>query len=126
MVPMSSAQKQPDPGNPPCSVRKHFQRLNEPFICLACGHEVLPHPTSSRDHCPHCLVGLHVDEATPGDRLSRCQGFMHVIAVVGSVSHHDGLTLLYRCERCNKQHRNAKAPDDDMEALAKIVEMLGR
>jgi hypothetical protein len=55
---------------------------NESFVCQNCGTEVDLHPTgSARNHCPMCLCSLHVDDVSPGDRLSECHGLMKPIGI---------------------------------------------
>ena len=46
---------------------------NTGFACVHCSAPV-PANTDGhyRNHCPHCLWSLHVDEL-PGDRASDCQ-----------------------------------------------------
>ena len=45
---------------------------SEAFRCAVCGREVAPQGagTRHRNHCPHCLSSLHLDDA-PGDRAAR-------------------------------------------------------
>lgn len=60
--------RQVRPGLPPPALR-------ESFSCKACGALVTPEGAASRhrNHCPHCLSSLHVDEE-PGDRACTCRG----------------------------------------------------
>jgi len=96
-----------------------FVKNNEAFICVACGQEVLSHPTSSRDHCNHCLTGQHVD-IYPGDRMNQCGGILEPIGLQMS----SGKTqIVYRCEKCHAQVFNVVAPDDNAELIAELATM---
>lgn len=85
------------------------------FICANCGKEVLPLTNGSyRNHCPHCLYSLHVDN-TPGDRASNCKGLMKPIGVI----YHSkkGYQIQHKCEKCGFERTNKIAeltlmPDD--------------
>jgi RNHCP domain len=59
-----------------------FIMRNESFSCQNCQKEVTLHPTgSARNHCPHCLYSLHVDDTLPGDRLATCHGLMTPVGI---------------------------------------------
>lgn len=62
--------------------RKQFQngyyknhRCDDTFTCKHCGRVVVPigAGTQHRNHCPNCLVSLHLDDE-PGDRTADCGG----------------------------------------------------
>lgn len=64
--------------------RKQFQngyyknhRCDDTFTCKHCGRVVVPigAGTQHRNHCPNCLVSLHLDDE-PGDRAADCGGQM--------------------------------------------------
>jgi len=99
---------------------KRFQKRDEGFVCTHCGHFVVPNEVTSRDHCPRCLTGLHVDE-NPGDRANPCRG---VLRPVSAQPHpKKGFVIFYRCERCGKILRNkacltGKEPDDMNRIIA--------
>ena len=60
---------------------------------------------TARDHCPYCLYSKHLD-IFPGDRKNECKRLMKPI--------------LYRCTKCNEEHTNIIAVDDDID---KIIEL---
>lgn len=96
---------------------------DEAFTCVGCGRAVPPHGRTARDHCPYCLVGLHVDAVTPGDRASTCGGVLTPIAVEGQRGR---WVLVYRCESCGAERRNrvledGEPPDD----WRRVVELTG-
>lgn len=95
---------------------KKFTKNNQGFTCISCGFEVPPHPTSSRDHCSNCLVGLHVD-INPGDRANECRG---ILRPNGMKIANGKTQILYKCEKCNKTSACIKAPDDNLEKLIEI------
>ena len=96
-----------------------FIKNNKGFVCIACSQVVPPHASSSRDHCNHCLTGLHVD-IHPGDRMNECGG---VLRPIGIQPKSGKLKIVYRCEACSEQIFNSIAPDDDMEMLAELASM---
>lgn len=95
---------------------KRFNELDEGFICIHCGKEVLPLGYSSRDHCPYCLYSIHID-INPGDRQNTCLGMLRPI---GIEKYKDTYKILYKCEKCNKNHKNIIAKDDDMNEIINI------
>lgn len=97
-----------------------FTKNNEGFTCVACGLEVPPHPSSSRDHCNHCLIGQHVD-LNPGDRLNECRG---VLEPIGLQTKSGKTKIVYRCRKCHEQVLNVVAPDDNAEIIAELSAML--
>lgn len=88
---------------------------NSAFICAHCHKAVLPLSNGSyRNHCPHCLYSLHVDEK-PGDRASRCGGLMRPVGIARHSK--KGLQIIHRCEKCgvvrvNKIAEHTQMPDD--------------
>ena len=95
---------------------KRFNELDEGFICIHCGKEVLPLGYSSRDHCPYCLYSIHID-INPRDRQNTCLGMLRTI---GIEKYKDTYKILYKCEKCNKNHKNIIAKDDDMNEIINI------
>ena len=88
---------------------------NSTFICAHCRITVVPLTNGSyRNHCPHCLYSLHVDNV-PGDRSSNCGGLMQP---VGLIYHSKkGYQIRHRCikcgaERVNRIAENTLQPDD--------------
>ena len=96
-----------------------FTERNEEFRCIACGRNVPPHPSSSRDHCPHCLTGLHID-VYPGDRRNECGG---VLEPIGLQVKSGKRQIVYRCRNCHRQMFNLVAPDDNPEVIAELAAM---
>ena len=94
---------------------KRFRKNDSGFVCAHCGRTVEPLGYSSRNHCPHCLWSLHLDE-TPGDRASECGGQMRPIRV--ETDPRKGYVIVHRCEkcgairRCKAAHEATNQPDD--------------
>jgi len=83
---------------------------NTGFICGHCKAEVYPLNNGSyRNHCPHCLYSIHIDNA-PGDRASNCLGLMEPMGL----RHHSkkGYQIIHRCQKCGVEKVNRTAPDD--------------
>ena len=95
---------------------KLFHKNDESFICENCKKEVEPLKYSSRDHCNHCLCSKHVD-INPGDRLNTCKG---LLIPIGIEKFKNTYKILYKCEKCNKVHKNIMANDDDMNKIIEI------
>ena len=95
---------------------KRFNELDEGFICEHCKKEVSPLGYTSRDHCPHCLYSKHVD-INPGDRENPCKGLLKPIEIE---KFKDTYKIVYKCEKCKKEHKNIIAKDDDMSEIIKI------
>lgn len=97
---------------------KKFTKNNEEFTCINC-HELVPkHPTSSRDHCIHCLYSLHID-INPGDRMSKCLGEMIPIGIENTNNRE---RIVYECNKCNKIHKNIVAPDDNRDLIINLYQ----
>lgn len=92
----------------------------ESFTCKVCGTLVVPdHAGSShRNHCPHCLSSLHVDNR-PGDRASLCGGIMEPIGVW--VRKNGEWALIHRCRTCGALSSNRIAADDNPALLVSIA-----
>ncbi len=93
---------------------------NDGFVCESCGEKNPPAKATCRDHCRKCLMGKHVDDVSPGDRASTCQGKMEPIAVLPGTKKTD-YVLLYKCEKCGLERKNRAAPDDDLETILKVA-----
>ena len=106
------------------SMKKTNNYMNRPcfdsFVCEACGKLVVPEGagTKHRNHCPHCLTSLHVDD-TPGDRAANCDGVMEPIGVW--VRKNGEWAILHRCTRCGHISSNRLAADDDPATLLSIA-----
>lgn len=98
-----------------------FITKNDGFVCDFCGEPNPPALKTCRDHCHKCLLGKHVDDASPGDRMSHCHGKMHPIAVLPGTRKSD-YVILYKCERCAVEKKNRMAPDDDFAKVLEIAE----
>jgi len=58
---------------------KHFIKVKENFTCDHCQTKTTG--TGYTNHCPTCLYSKHVDQKTPGDRLSTCKSLMKPIGL---------------------------------------------
>lgn len=93
---------------------------DETFTCKECGRLVVPEGAGSdhRNHCPNCLVSLHVD-IEPGDRESDCGGHMDAIAVW--VRKNGEWAIIHRCRVCGAMSSNRVAADDNPMKLMSIA-----
>ncbi|USN58905.1 MAG: RNHCP domain-containing protein [Candidatus Peribacteria bacterium] len=92
--------------------------INESFVCEHCDKEVSKHPSgSARNHCPFCLYSKHLDDTSPGDRASRCQGLMEPIGM--DTRKNKGTMIIHQCQKCQKKMLNKLAPDDDLLSFMK-------
>ncbi|NOZ45033.1 MAG: RNHCP domain-containing protein [bacterium] len=91
-----------------------MKKINENFVCISCGKLVPLASKTCRNHCPYCFVSLHVDGDVPGDRTSSCHGLMKPVSYIRK---HGDIKILFRCEKCGKEHWNKRAEDDDIEVL---------
>jgi DNA-directed RNA polymerase subunit RPC12/RpoP len=95
---------------------------NRGFTCVVCQTHVKPLTNGSyRNHCPHCLSSLHVDEI-PGDRLATCRGVMDAVALRRN---RKGMQIVHRCRRCGRMSPNKVADrgdqPDDVDALIHLM-----
>lgn len=95
---------------------KQFNMIDENFICENCGKKVQKANYTARDHCPYCLYSKHVD-INPGDRQNTCKG---LLKPVGIEKFKDTYKILYKCTKCNQEHKNIMANDDDMNEIIKV------
>ena len=95
---------------------KKFNMIDEEFICENCLHIVQKLIYTSRDHCPKCLYSKHLD-INPGDRANQCRGLMEPI---GIEKYKNTYKIIYKCNKCNKLHKNIIANDDNFD---KIIEL---
>lgn len=89
----------------------------EVFKCRHCRQFIGPVPSggSQRNHCPYCLYSRHVDDRTPGDRLSTCGASMQP---VGSFQRPNGeFVIVHRCLGCGFERFNRIAADDDFDLV---------
>ena len=92
---------------------KVFSKLDDNFICENCNQKVEKLGYTSRDHCPFCLYSKHVD-INPGDRANECKGLLKPIEIE---KFKDSYKIIYKCEKCNKIHKNIIASDDDFDLI---------
>ncbi len=95
---------------------KRFKRTKENFVCINCLHEV--EGNGYTDHCPKCLVSLHVD-VNPGDRAESCRGVMEPVAVTRKG---DCYIINYVCKKCGHKYRVKSNKEDNID---KIIEISG-
>lgn len=95
---------------------KQFFKNDNEFICENCGKKVEKLNYTTRDHCPYCLYSKHVD-INPGDRANMCKGLLKPI---GIEKYKDTYKILYKCEKCNNEHKNIMANDDNMDMIIEI------
>ena len=95
---------------------KKFIMKDENFICENCNKEVNKLGYTARDHCPFCLYSKHVD-INPGDRQNTCKGLLKPI---GIEKFKDSFKILYKCNKCNMEHKNIMAIDDNMDIIIEI------
>ena len=104
----------------PRTIDYRFTPCLESFHCAHCGKEIHPEGAGSqhRNHCPHCLYSLHVDEE-PGDRKATCHGQMEPIGVI---SKGDGdWSILHLCKSCGKISLNRALADDNPLLLMQLA-----
>ncbi|MBQ7351310.1 MAG: RNHCP domain-containing protein [Clostridia bacterium] len=87
------------------------------FVCRHCGKEVFPLKYTSRDHCPHCLYSIHIDNI-PGDRANTCLGDLVPVAIENDSK--KGYVIVYKCNKCGMLKRNKSADDDDFEKILQV------
>ena len=90
------------------------------FVCLNCGKDVEKLKYTSRNHCPHCLHSLHVDNI-PGDRENTCHGIMEPIAIETTAK--KGYVIVHKCKKCGEVKRNKSAEDDNFDEILKISKL---
>lgn len=87
------------------------------FVCRHCGREVTSLGYTSRDHCPHCLYSIHIDNI-PGDRANSCLGDLEPKAIEPSSK--KGYIITYKCSKCGEVKRNKSADDDNFDVMLEI------
>lgn len=95
---------------------KKFNMIDESFICENCNRQVEKLDYSARDHCPYCLYSKHVD-INPGDRANECKGLLQPIEIE---KFKNTYKIIYKCNKCNKTHKNIMAIDDDFNLIIKL------
>jgi len=100
--------------------QKNFTVVNESFGCLNCGKSVPKSQSTCRNHCPHCLHSLHVDNL-PGDRGANCGKTMRPIAYRGVTP--EKMQILFECTACKKRHWN-KCHFDEIDSPDSLESVL--
>lgn len=95
-----------------------FKVINENFRCLNCGEENPKLPGSCRNHCKKCLYSRHLDQESPGDRLSDCHNLMKPIAIEKNSK--KGWMIKHQCLKCGKTILNKSAEDDNFDEIIKL------
>lgn len=78
-----------------------------------------------RDHCPHCLHSVHIDNR-PGDRNAWCGSGTHdiwtpsILVPVGKSEIRGVPSIVYQCEKCKAIKINKYAPDDNGKLISKL------
>ena len=94
------------------------------FVCKNCNREVNEDAlgTDHRNHCPHCLYSFHLDEDSPGDRMSDCKGLMEPIGLqFKNESGEKGeIMIVHKCESSGSVSKNRIAGDDEPESILKV------
>jgi DNA-directed RNA polymerase subunit RPC12/RpoP len=92
---------------------------NISFLCMNCGKQVVPLSNGSyRNHCPHCLHSLHVDNM-PGDRSSNCGGIMKPVKLIYNSK--KGYQIQHKCSKCGSNKVNIIAEDTVMPDDYRII-----
>ncbi|MGW1147746.1 RNHCP domain-containing protein [Streptomyces sp. NPDC002454] len=93
----------------------------ESFRCAGCRLDVSLHApgTAHRNHCPHCLLSLHVDGRVPGDRAARCRGRMPALSV--TVREDGEWLIIHQCRSCGELSANRIAGDDHPVSLVRLA-----
>lgn len=96
---------------------------NTGFPCVNCGRMVQPNTAGSyRNHCPHCLCSVHLDEV-PGDRASACGGLMEPVGVKYHTA--KGWQLIHKCSKCGAQSVNRVDFDSEQaDDLAQVLRLM--
>lgn len=95
-----------------------MKKLDEEFICQNCNKYVNKLGYTSRNHCPHCLHSIHIDNI-PGDRSNTCLGLMEPIQI--EESNKKGYIIVFRCTKCGEIKRNKSADDDNFDKILEIT-----
>ncbi len=102
--------------------RAYYQEnsCQDSFICKNCGRLITPDGagTSHRNHCPHCLASVHLDDK-PGDRAANCGGIMEAVSVW--VRKNGEWAIIHRCSKCGQLSSNRIAADDSQLKLMSIA-----
>lgn len=95
-----------------------FKMIDEDFVCLNCQREVKASGYTARDHCPHCLYSVHLDN-NPGDREANCGGLLKAIDIEKSKK--DTWKIIYQCQSCGTIKKNQSLKDDNFDKLLELM-----
>jgi ribosome biogenesis GTPase len=100
--------------------RSYRFQSSEGFVCRRCKQAVTAesYGTRQRNHCPHCLWSLHLDD-TPGDRRAGCQALMEPIGIW--VKRDGEWAIIHRCTACGTLRTNRVAGDDHPWAMMSLA-----
>jgi len=103
-----------------CLKNTQFHIKPNEFTCKVCGKLITAEGagTRHRNHCPHCLSSVHLDEE-PGDRASDCKGTMEAIGIW--VRKNGEWAVIHRCRVCGVLSSNRIAADDNPALLMSIA-----
>ena len=112
---------------------RKFKREDDGFKCVSCKNWVSASRDTSgvvhRNHCPLCLVSLHVDLNKAGDRRAACRSRMDAFGLTFKkvskryLGEGQGeLMLIHRCAGCGKISINRIAADDNPGLLSILCE----
>ncbi|NQT22720.1 MAG: RNHCP domain-containing protein [Candidatus Omnitrophica bacterium] len=96
------------------------EESEEAFTCRNCNAEVSPLKTTQRNHCPHCLWSIHLDDEKPGDRASKCNGLMRPMGV--EFNSKKGWIIVFQCQKCGEIKKHKSAPDDNFSEIIRLSE----
>lgn len=100
--------------------KKVSQNTSSSFTCKVCGARISTEGsgTRHRNHCPHCLSSLHLDNE-PGDRACTCHGVMDAVGVW--VRNGGEWAIIHRCRTCGTFSSNRIAADDNELKLLSLA-----
>ncbi len=96
-----------------------MKKINESFICLNCKKKIWPASRTCRNHCPHCFASTHIDDKIPWDRKANCNWNMFPINFEYKTN---WTKILFKCIKCEKEHRNKQTDDDNIWDLIDLIE----
>ncbi|MGY2061063.1 RNHCP domain-containing protein, partial [Nocardia gipuzkoensis] len=102
-------------------LHNHDGHRDADFRCVGCRLDVpIRAPgTAHRNHCPNCLVSLHLDRRIPGDRAAACRGRMDAVSMT---TRGDGeWMIIHQCLTCGRLSVNRAAGDDNALVLIRLA-----
>lgn len=95
---------------------KKFKMKDEEFTCRNCGEQINKLKYSARNHCPCCLISVHID-INPGDRKNKCCGTLKPIRIE---KFKNTFKIIHRCEKCFEIRKNIMAMNDDINQIIRF------